>query len=351
MRAAGLIRIHGATLLLLVLINTTDALAPADAPALAPRPGQLLDEPTDAHLVDGALRVSFTEAEPKTVLRRVRKSWKQHWGTIAQHSAYFTAVATRGGQHIWAGRTVVAALLVRFRLMAFTSEVGESLRPLIEPWLVTATYAVSWAYVSIDVALRACDEYALRGRTRRVLRTLLFFAVFHSIATMLLPAVLIHAAVHRSELFLQHACRRWASRVAAGAGAAADTLLSRLRLLPTIIGLSLIPLMPLFDAPIEHLMERLFAMAWRLPRTSEWHERVLGHRSSATLTDYEVATCRLDATTDTPFVPRQPPPHPPPLPPPTRREQPELQRASGHGDPAYEHEPPAAPPPTHAPAS
>jgi hypothetical protein len=149
----------------------------------------------------------------------------------------------------------------------------------------------------------------------------------------------------------RHACRRWASRVAAGAGAAADTLLSRLRLLPTIIGLSLIPLMPLFDAPIEHLMERLFAMAWRLPRTSEWHERVLGHRSSATLTDYEVATCRLDATTDTPFVPRQPPPHPPPLPPPTRREQPELQRASGHGDPAYEHEPPAAPPPTHAPAS
>ena len=49
------------------------------------------------------------------------------------------------------------------------------------------------ADVSLDVALRTGDEIAIRGRTWRVLRTLLFFSVFHSVATMLLPAVLIHA--------------------------------------------------------------------------------------------------------------------------------------------------------------
>ena len=111
---------------------------------------------------------------------------------------------------MWAGRGVLAQLLLRFRLAAFTSEVGESFRPLVALWKVRAAYAISWSYVSIDVILRTCDELALRGRTWRVLRTLVFFSAFHTIATMLLPAFLIHAAVHHSARALHHLSARLA---------------------------------------------------------------------------------------------------------------------------------------------
>lgn len=46
------------------------------------------------------------------------------------------------------------------------------------------------------------------------------------------------------------------------------------------MGLSLVPLMPLLDKPIERLLDEIFHLCWRIPHT---HER-------DTLTDYEVAT-------------------------------------------------------------
>ena len=194
------------------------------------------------------------------LLDELIRAWDHHWSKIETHSAYFTAVATRAGQHIWSGRTVLAALLVRFRLTAFTSEVGESFRPLVASWQVSATYAVSWAYVSIDIILRTLDEYALRGRTWRVMRTLLFFSIFHTVATMLIPAIIIHEAVHRADQLLHAAARRVAATASAHATQGA---LSRLWWAPSLVGLSLIPLMPLFDEPIEHLLEDVFARVWK----------------------------------------------------------------------------------------
>lgn len=275
-----------------------------------------------------ALRVQFGERRRKRVkpLKKagfeIQKAWAHHWGAAMEHSAYVGAVARRSGLRIWAGRGLLAALLVRFRLTAFTSEVGESLRPLVPPWQVTAAYAVSWAYVSLDVLLRACDEYAFRGPTWRVVRTLLFFGLFHTVATMLLPALIIHEAVHRSEVALKHLSRRAATaewpRLAA--------LLPRLWIAPTLIGLLLIPLCPLLDAPLEKLVELLFKQLWPLPKKK---------RKLAVLTDYEAATAD-----DVPVVNRDgalsDAPHPPPqVRPPERHEEPELVRAAGRGEPAY----------------
>ena len=82
-----------------------------------------------------------------------------------------------------------------------------------------------------------------------MVRTLLFFAIFHSIATMLAPAVLIHTAVH----FSQHVL----------SGMPPDGRLYGTRgWLPTAIGMALIPLMPLLDHPFEAALEAGFHNVW-----------------------------------------------------------------------------------------
>ena len=258
---------------------------------------------------------------PKTPLQRawrqVKYAWAHHWQQIEIHRAYVMAVARRSGYALWAGRGLLAVMLVRFRLTAFTSEVGESLRPLIAAWQVGLAYAVSWLYVSLDVLLRCVDEYALRGRTWRVVRTLLFFGVFHSVATMLLPAVMIHAAVHRSDQLLQLLARRVAREPSRWPRAV--RVLPTLWWVPTLVGLTLIPLCPLFDEPIEKVLKGAFHATWPLPKAVERRKK----------SDYEIATSSSEQhPADAP--------HPPQLyPPPRNHEEPELVRAKGRGEPTY----------------
>ena len=61
--------------------------------------------------------------------------------------------------------------------------------------------------------------------------------------------------------WLQHLGARLVARTPKLDGARLRTFI---RLGPTFIGVALIPLMPLFDAPIEHLMEGLFDRVWPL---------------------------------------------------------------------------------------
>ena len=345
------------------------------------------------------------EKKPRSLLKRVKKSLIRHASSAAEHSSYVAAVAARSGKQLWHSRNVAAAFLVRFRLIAFTSEFGESFRPLMALWKVNLAYAVSWTYVILDVLLRAADDLALRGRTLRVVRTFLFFSIFHSIATMLIPAVVIHSSVHQVDHVLAKLLPMaaastaasaapntaeeqslWSSVAAAAAGfapasepataaaiaamtasaaAAADTaavggaaastqvptLLLGLRLrtalrtwLPSLVGLVLIPLMPLLDEPAEHLLEHAFQRLWPLlPR-----KRVADSaKQPALLTDYELAASLEDGGGGFDGVTRglssssssgasavaahhyDPAPH-------HEHEEPELQRATGKGEPSYD---------------
>jgi fission process protein 1 len=45
------------------------------------------------------------------------------------------------------------------RYVAYTSDIGESFRPVAHPWLVRGAYAVSWAYVIGDVAHEGYKAY------------------------------------------------------------------------------------------------------------------------------------------------------------------------------------------------
>eukprot|EP00322_Chrysochromulina_rotalis_P024078 CAMPEP_0115858036 /NCGR_PEP_ID=MMETSP0287-20121206/15887_1 /TAXON_ID=412157 /ORGANISM="Chrysochromulina rotalis, Strain UIO044" /LENGTH=355 /DNA_ID=CAMNT_0003312281 /DNA_START=70 /DNA_END=1137 /DNA_ORIENTATION=- len=266
--------------------------------------------------------------------KRVRDSFLHHREAVALHSSYVAALAARNGLRLWRGRTLVAMWLVRLRLTAFTSEVGESLRPLVQPWKVKLAYVVSWTYVILDVLIRTADEMSLRGHSWRAVRTLLFFSTFHSIATMLLPAYCIHTAVHQAQLAVAHFSARAA-------------WLQRSELLrvwtPTALGLLLIPLMPLLDEPMEHLLESGFGFLWPLPRALS---------SVDGLTDYHAATLaeevaslqaakRMQALEHDAFAqPRDGSLEEPPKFLSKHVEAPELERATGLGEPEYQYVPP-----------
>ncbi|WEW59346.1 hypothetical protein PRK78_004816 [Emydomyces testavorans] len=57
-------------------------------------------------------------------------------------------------------------LLSAHRYVAYTSDIGESFRPVAHPWLVRGAYGVSWAYIFGDVANEGYKAYL---RNRRLL--------------------------------------------------------------------------------------------------------------------------------------------------------------------------------------
>jgi fission process protein 1 len=52
------------------------------------------------------------------------------------------------------------------RYVAYTSDIGESFRPIAHPWLVRGAYGVSWAYLAGDVANEGYKAYV---RNQRIL--------------------------------------------------------------------------------------------------------------------------------------------------------------------------------------
>lgn len=52
------------------------------------------------------------------------------------------------------------------RYIAYTSDIGESFRPIAHPYLVRSAYAVSWAYIAGDVTHEGYKAYLRNQRTR-----------------------------------------------------------------------------------------------------------------------------------------------------------------------------------------
>jgi fission process protein 1 len=50
-------------------------------------------------------------------------------------------------------------LLSAHRYVAYTSDIGESFRPVAHPWLVRSAYGISWAYIGGDVAHEGYKAY------------------------------------------------------------------------------------------------------------------------------------------------------------------------------------------------
>lgn len=173
-------------------------------------------------------------------------------------------------------------LLSAHRYVAYTSDIGESFRPVAHPWMVRGAYGVSWAYILGDVSYEGYKAYLhnqrilnpsleLTSRQQKILgmddatgespvapppgkitpledyRTVMLQrGIFQSLASMGLPAFTIHSVVRYSGRALKDAknktIRTWG---------------------PIGLGLAIVPFLPtLFDKPVENGVEWAFHKAF-----------------------------------------------------------------------------------------
>ena len=168
------------------------------------------------------------------------------------------------------------------RYVAYTSEIGESFRPVAHPRLVTAAYGISWAYILGDVGYEGYKAYLQNqrklfhktgsepwrdgsavfdaktpgsgGEARGITpledyRTVIAQrGIFQALASMGLPALTIHSTVKYTGKALKNVknqrLRTWG---------------------PVGLGLGIVPFLPsLFDHPVESAVEWVFHEGFKL---------------------------------------------------------------------------------------
>ncbi|TVY81227.1 Mitochondrial fission process protein, partial [Lachnellula suecica] len=177
------------------------------------------------------------------------------------------------------------ALLSAQRYVAYTSDIGESFRPVAHPNLVRAAYGISWAYIAGDVAHEGYKAYCSNQRIlhpelpreasqiryndakaevegvpemalvpgkvplvedyRSVMAQR---GIFQAVASMGLPSLTVHTIVRYSSKALKDAksvpIRRFG---------------------PIGLGLAAVPALPyLFDEPVEQAVEYIFHEGFKL---------------------------------------------------------------------------------------
>jgi len=131
------------------------------------------------------------------------------------------------------------------RYLAYSSDVGESLRPVLPPWMVNACYGVAFTYVGCDTGYVGWKAHQQGKQNSEIGRAVTLEFTFQVLASLLMPTVIIHTAVHQSQKLLKNnrsaVLARWG---------------------PCLIGLALIPAMPYLDHPVERAIESGFNALW-----------------------------------------------------------------------------------------
>jgi len=137
----------------------------------------------------------------------------------------------------YTGYTAIAPRLANaLRYTAYTSDLGESFRPIIPPRIVQATYAISWAYVAGDVAFEGYKAHKKENTAKQIFGVVTERAIFQAFASMIVPAIVIHTQVKYAQKFFRHVGRfqKWG---------------------PTLAGLALVPFLPyIVDHPVEAIV-------------------------------------------------------------------------------------------------
>ena len=120
------------------------------------------------------------------------------------------------------------------RPLAYASELGESVRPLVSTTLVRMMYAVSWGYVFLDTGVKT---YSARNHGREAMMySCLDTSIFHTFASMALPAFTIHSIVKYSGRLVKKGLGE--SKIG--------------KFLPTVLGIASIPFI---IHPLDHFTE------------------------------------------------------------------------------------------------
>lgn len=158
------------------------------------------------------------------------------------------------------------------RYVAYTSDIGESFRPVAHPNIIRAGYAISWGYIIGDVAydtwkckmkqdgvytpgLKPWDPIPTHANLESIANykesnldwklSGVKRLIFQSVASMGLPAFTIHTVVRYMGKYVQKSGMK--GRFAT--------------LLPVVTGLAIVPALPyLFDEPVEHALDTAFDM-------------------------------------------------------------------------------------------
>jgi len=128
--------------------------------------------------------------------------------------------------------------LLHGRPLAYASEFGESMRPIAPKWFVNGMYGLSIGYVVADTAIKT---YEIRDQgSQKMLIKAGDLSLWHTFASMILPAVSIHTIVKTSGHGLNNLSKmgykfpRWG------------------KFLPTAFGLASIPFI---IHPLDHLTD------------------------------------------------------------------------------------------------
>ena len=136
-------------------------------------------------------------------------------------------------------------IMIFSRPLAYASELGESVRPLVPRYLVRSLYGVSWAYVILDTVAKT---FSIRDQGREKMA---FYAtdlaIWHLLASMSLPAITIHSIVNLSKKVIDKFANPASKFGKFG---------------PTILGLSSIPFI---IHPLDHATD--IAMDYTLRKT------------------------------------------------------------------------------------
>lgn len=127
------------------------------------------------------------------------------------------------------------ALTAKAKAAAYASEVGESFRPVVPRSLVNFLYVVSIGYVVFDIAGRT---YCVKEQGKEAMRYFCFdTTLFHLMASLIFPAVVIHKIVKLSTKGMKFAMPNYLKLHA---------------WIPAVIALSSVPFI---IEPIDHVAE------------------------------------------------------------------------------------------------
>ena len=134
--------------------------------------------------------------------------------------------------------------LRNLRHLAYTSDVGEAMRPVLPSWIVNAGYAVSIGYCGIDVLHEGFQSHKHKDTNYDTIQIVCRRTVFQGLASLVLPAVTIHSAVDFTSRLLK-------TRVSKSSFAG--------RFAPSVVGLAIVPFLPaMLDHPVEYIVDRSF---------------------------------------------------------------------------------------------
>lgn len=163
-----------------------------------------------------------------------------------------------------AGYAHVLGVMVRY--LAFTSDLGEAVRPVVATRLVRSMYGISWGYCGGDVIYNTWMAHKAGVDRSRLQEMTVERILFHSVASMALPAFTIHTTVKLCTPVLRN-------RFAASAPLVA-------RFGPSFCGLCMVPFLPfMFDHSVEG------ALAWGFANYGPWansHKDHAGHKFKET---------------------------------------------------------------------